>query len=206
MSRKVKFTTFVSRKAKFTTFLSQFVAKRKKRIGRKFLVRIYATRKSHRLCQPESVWLWLFFALFCKNRTPSKSSFIKSPNFDRILKVWANATVVLEESSTKSANIKCLDVSSKATVLLKKVRNDECKCLKSANLKWGILLPSDHIYGKNWPSTSIKEFVLRAFTSAASLLIILISSFNAGLKLKATENIRDTEQRAWLMVKKDRKI
>ena len=43
---------FLSRKAKFTTFLSQFVAKRKKRIGRKILVRIYAARKSHRLCQP----------------------------------------------------------------------------------------------------------------------------------------------------------
>ena len=86
----------------------------------------------------------------------------------------------------------------KSNCSVEKVWNDECECLKSANLKWGILLPSDHIYGKNWPSTSIKEFVLRAFTSAASLLIILISSFNAGLKLKATENIRDTEQRAWL--------
>ena len=94
--KKPNLRRFLSRKAKFTTFLSQFVAKRKKRIGRKFLVRIYATRKSHRLCQPgvknaSSQIIPMFDSFFCGTDDATKNFDLVLQNFPklcRLLFIW----------------------------------------------------------------------------------------------------------------------
>ena len=76
-----------------------------KRIGQKFLVQIYAARKSHRLCQPGQYICWSS----SPNSLPPLIAFSKGPHSPPTLTHgWAEQSNILKGVETRRASVRSL--------------------------------------------------------------------------------------------------